>query len=65
MNNKEFTDNIKQVVSLIPEGQVATYGQVARLAGFPAYARQVGMALANLPNESLFYPLFQPSKFKI
>ncbi len=33
------------VVREIPEGFVATYGQVAALAGFPRHARQVGYAL--------------------
>ncbi len=39
---------IYAVVRLIPEGRVATYGQVARLAGRPRGARQVGYALAAL-----------------
>jgi methylated-DNA-protein-cysteine methyltransferase-like protein len=33
------------VVRRIPKGRVATYGQVARLAGLPGRARQVGWAL--------------------
>ncbi len=33
------------VVRRIPPGRVATYGQVARLAGLPGRARQVGYAL--------------------
>lgn len=33
----------------IPRGKVATYGQVARLAGLPRHARQVGYAMAALP----------------
>ena len=33
------------VVREIPEGRVATYGQVAALAGPPGHARQVGYAL--------------------
>lgn len=33
----------------IPPGRVATYGQVARLAGLPRHARQVGYAMAALP----------------
>ena len=36
------------VVRQIPQGKVATYGQVARLAGFPGQARQVGYALSAL-----------------
>ena len=34
---------------MIPPGKVATYGQVAALAGMPAHARFVGRTLANLP----------------
>ncbi|WP_200916640.1 MGMT family protein [Jeongeupia sp. HS-3] len=33
------------VVCKVPEGAVATYGDIARLAGFPRHARQVGVAL--------------------
>jgi methylated-DNA-protein-cysteine methyltransferase-like protein len=40
------------VVARIPRGRVATYGQVALLAGFPRQARQVGWALASLPEGS-------------
>ncbi|MEX2178547.1 MAG: MGMT family protein [Gemmatimonadaceae bacterium] len=36
---------IYAVVRRIPRGRVATYGQVAELAGFPGRARQVGYAL--------------------
>ena len=33
------------MVRRIPRGRVATYGQVARLAGLAGHARQVGYAL--------------------
>lgn len=33
------------VVRRIPRGRVATYGQIASLAGLPGHARQVGYAL--------------------
>lgn len=36
---------IQEVVSRIPRGRIATYGQVARLAGLPGQARLVGYAL--------------------
>ena len=36
---------IYAVVRRIPRGRVATYGQVAKLAGLPGRARQVGYAL--------------------
>ncbi len=40
---------IYAVIRRIPEGKVATYGQVATLAGFPGHARQVGQALRSVP----------------
>ena len=43
-------ERIWQVVAAIPGGQVATYGQVARLAGMPSHARFVGRTLSNLPS---------------
>ena len=41
---------IYAVVRRIPRGRVATYGQVAELAGLPGHARQVGYALNALPD---------------
>ena len=35
-----------RVVMAIPYGQVRSYGEVARLAGYPRHARMVGRALA-------------------
>ena len=42
---------IYEVVRLIPKGRVATYGQVAKVAGLPGHARQVGYALHALSAE--------------
>ena len=42
MNSFEI---IYEVVKSIPKGKVATYGQVARLAGNPRWSRVVGYAL--------------------
>lgn len=41
---------ILAVVRRIPRGRVATYGQVARLAGLPRHARHVGYALHGQPH---------------
>ena len=38
------------MVRRIPKGRVATYGQVAVLAGIAGHARQVGYALHALPD---------------
>ncbi len=43
-------ERIYAVVSRIPAGCVATYGQIARLAGLAGRARQVGYALSALPS---------------
>lgn len=40
---------IYAVVKRIPEGRVATYGQIAELAGLPRQARLVGYALHGCP----------------
>ncbi len=44
---------IYSVVRRIPRGKVATYGQVAVLAGLPGGARQVGRALSRLDAEDV------------
>jgi methylated-DNA-protein-cysteine methyltransferase-like protein len=41
---------IYSVVRRIPKGRVATYGQIASLAGLAGHARQVGYALHALPS---------------
>jgi methylated-DNA-protein-cysteine methyltransferase related protein len=43
---------IYRVVARIPRGRVATYGQIADLAGLVRGARQVGYALAALRDDS-------------
>jgi methylated-DNA-protein-cysteine methyltransferase related protein len=42
---------IWDVVAMIPRGRVRTYGDVARVAGFPGRARQAGYALRVVPPE--------------
>lgn len=48
--SKPAHESIYGVVARIPRGCVATYGQVALLAGLPRSARQVGLALRELPD---------------
>lgn len=43
---------IWQVVSQIPAGMVASYGQIAALAGQPGAARFVGHVMKTLPADS-------------
>lgn len=40
------------VISQIPRGRVASYGQVAQMAGLPGRARLVGSILSQLPEGS-------------
>lgn len=44
-----FNQRVYEVVRRIPKGKVATYGQVATLAGAPRNARFVGYALHSNP----------------
>jgi len=45
-------ERIYTVVAMIPAGRVATYGQIAELAGLGRQARQVGYALAALSSDN-------------
>jgi methylated-DNA-protein-cysteine methyltransferase-like protein len=47
----DATAKIYAVIQRITEGKVATYGQVAALAGLPRRARMVGAALRNTPED--------------
>ena len=41
-----------EVARRVPRGRVATYGQIAAMAGMPRHARHVGTALRELPDDS-------------
>ncbi|SHO56067.1 MGMT family protein [Vibrio quintilis] len=47
-----FLTKIYTVIRQIPAGKVSTYGDIARMAGYPGYARHVGKALGHLPKGS-------------
>jgi methylated-DNA-protein-cysteine methyltransferase related protein len=49
MQASSLKEEIWQIVAAIPKGKVATYGQIARLAGFPNHSRYVGSTLKSLP----------------
>lgn len=51
MDRSEKYQRFYEIVSRIPPGKVATYGQVAMVAGFPGQARQVGYALNATPDD--------------
>jgi len=50
MSKSDLYNSFYEVILRIPQGKVATYGQVATLAGYPGYARQVGYALHATPS---------------
>jgi len=43
---------IYQVISQIPRGRVASYGDIAKTAGLPGYARYVGYLLKSVPTDT-------------
>lgn len=55
MKNKNYFDLVFQVVKLIPEGKVTSYGAIANYLGLKSGARMVGYAMnashsqANIP----------------
>lgn len=49
--NESSYQRIYAVVRRIPRGRVATYGQIASLAGLGGHARQVGYALNAMPDD--------------
>ena len=46
--SNELAQMILAVVSQIPKGKVASYGQMAKLAGLPNHARLVGRVLGQI-----------------
>jgi len=44
-----FREAVCRAVAQVPRGTVATYGQIAWMAGYPRRPRQVGMVLKGLP----------------
>lgn len=48
---KQHYQRIWQTVQAIPYGKIASYGQIADLAGLPGRARLVGKALGYVPEQ--------------
>ena len=44
-----FREAVCRAVARVPKGTVASYGQIAWMAGYPRRPRQVGMVLKGLP----------------
>lgn len=49
-NPLPFRDRVYKITKQIPRGKVATYGQIARLAGSPKAFRAVGYLMKFNPN---------------
>ena len=52
MDNNDREIRLYTVIQGIPAGKVATYGQIASLAGLPGAARLVGKVLSGLPADT-------------
>lgn len=53
MQTKSFKEKVYKITKQIPKGKVATYGQIAKLAGKVRAARAVGMCMRTNPNAPL------------
>ncbi len=49
MQDKSLYERIFEIVAEIPDGCVATYGQIAWMAGIPHAPRVVGYAMSKVP----------------
>lgn len=52
MEQPEFPQAVYLIVNSIPAGKVASYGQIAALAGYPNHSRHVGKLMGRLPKGS-------------
>ncbi|MCH5310275.1 MAG: methylated-DNA--[protein]-cysteine S-methyltransferase [Prevotella sp.] len=50
---RAFRDDVLNIVSQIPCGNVTTYGHIAALAGWPSHSRMVGRTLRYTPGAEL------------
>lgn len=47
-----FKSQVFMILATIPTGECIAYGELAKLAGFPNHARQVGTMMKNLPKDT-------------
>jgi methylated-DNA-protein-cysteine methyltransferase-like protein len=47
----EFTENVINIIKLIPYGKVATYGLIAKMSGSPKASRQVSYILHSMSSK--------------
>lgn len=46
---KGFFERVYEIVALIPEGKVATYGGIGKMLGYPRRGKIVGWAMRSAP----------------
>jgi methylated-DNA-protein-cysteine methyltransferase-like protein len=51
MRDLAFENAVYAIVTRIPRGKVATYGQIAAILGNPRAARRVGLAMRYAPDD--------------
>ncbi len=49
----DFQEKVHKLAQKIPKGKVATYGQLAQMAGSPGAARAVGMCMKTNPDRDI------------
>lgn len=49
---EHFKSQVLTILSEIPSGECISYGELAKQAGFPGYARQVGRLMKLLPKDT-------------
>ena len=49
--NQQFKDQVFEIINMIPEGRVTTYGAIAKAVGYPNHSRHVGRAMGNCPKD--------------
>ena len=62
MDRQTRLARIYETIRDIPRGSVASYGQIAEIAGIPRGARQVGWALKRLPRGQTGSTRFEKQK---
>lgn len=51
ISEQEFAKRVYAIVDEIPRGKVASYGQLAMLAGYPQYSRRAGKVMSQAPRD--------------
>lgn len=61
-HQKKFDPAIWKVVSQIKSGRVMSYGEVARMAGYPRHARMVSRAMSRSPTLLPWYRVVRSNR---